>query len=139
MLAALNVLYVVAPHPIDVPPEYTLVASFASQPQFRFYEGVRAGPVYVYRNGRFLARAFFVSNVVSAANEDEMDRAVEKIDVREAAVVDAPAPAGPSVADGSDYVEISVSAAGALASRRRMHTDASWSSVKSGIQDGAPP
>ncbi len=29
MLAALNVLYVVAPHPIDVPPEYSLAASFA--------------------------------------------------------------------------------------------------------------
>ena len=115
MLAALNVLYVVAPHPIDVPPEYTLVASFASQPQFRFYEGVKTGPVYVYRNGRFLARAFFVSNVVSAANEEEMDRALENVDVREAAVVDRPAPTGMSVADASDYVEISGSAAGALA------------------------
>ena len=114
MLAALNVLYVVAPQPIDVPPEYTLAASFPSQPQFRFYEGVRTGPVYVYRNGRFLARAFFVSNVVSAANEEEMDRAVEKIDLREAAVVDAPAPAGPSIADAGDYIEISGSAAGRL-------------------------
>jgi hypothetical protein len=115
MLAALNVLFVVAPHAIDVPPEYTLVASFASQPQFRFYEGVRTGPVYVYRNGRFLARAFFVSNVVSAANEEEMDRAVEKVDLREAAVVDRPAPTGVSLADASDYVDVSKSAAGALA------------------------
>jgi hypothetical protein len=71
--------------------------------------------VYVYRNRRFLARAFFVSTVVSAANEEEMDRAVEKLDLREAAVVDRPAPAGMSVADASDYVEISRSAAGALA------------------------
>jgi hypothetical protein len=115
MLAALNVLYIVAPQPIDVPPEYTLVASFASQPQFRFYEGVRAGPVYVYRNGGFVARAFFVSNVVSAANEKEMDRAVENVDVRETAVIEAPAPTGKSVADASDYVEISASAPGALA------------------------
>jgi hypothetical protein len=115
MLAALNVLYVVAPHPIDVPPEFMLVASFASQPQFRFYEGVRTDPVYVYRNRRFLARAFFVSTVVSAANEEEIDRAVEKVDLREAAVVDRPAPTGTSVADVSDYVEISGSAAGALA------------------------
>ena len=115
MLAALNVLYVVAPHPIDVPPDYTLVASFASQPQFQFYEGVTTGPVYVYRSRRFLARAFFVSNVVSAANEEEMDRAVENVDLREAAVVDRPAPTGMSVADASDHVEISGSAAGALA------------------------
>ncbi len=114
MLAALNVLYVVAPHPIDVPPEYSLAASFANQPQFRFYEGVRTGPVYVYRNDRLLARAFFVSNVVSAAGEDEVDRTVEKIDLRETAVVDAPAPTGRSVADASDYIKISRSAAGAL-------------------------
>ena len=115
MLAALNVLYVVAPRPIEVPAEYILVASFASQPQFRFYEGVRTGPVYVYRNGRFLARAFFVSNVLSAANEDEMDRTVAKADLREAAVVGAPAPTGISVADAGDRVEITGSAAGALA------------------------
>jgi hypothetical protein len=114
MLAALNVLYVVAPHPIDVPPEYTLAASFASQPQFRFYEGVRSGPAYVYRNGRFLARAFFVSNVVSGANEEEVDRTVEKVDLRDTAVVDAPAPAGVSVADAGDSIKISRSAAGAL-------------------------
>src|SRR5206468_860242 len=41
MLAALNVRYVVAPDPIDAPREYSLAASFASQPQFRFFEGVR--------------------------------------------------------------------------------------------------
>jgi hypothetical protein len=114
MLAALNVLYVVAPHPIDVPPEYTLAASFPSQPQFRFYEGVRTGPVYVYRNDRFLARAFFISNVVSAPSEEEMDRAVQKADLRETAIVDALAPAGPSVADAGDDIEISGSAAGRL-------------------------
>jgi hypothetical protein len=114
MLAALNVLYVVAPRPIDIPPDFSLVASFAQQPQFRFYEGVKTGPVYVYRNDRFVARAYFVTDVVAAANEAEMDRAVEKIDVRNTAVVDAPAPAGKSVADGSDFVEVSKSAAGAL-------------------------
>ena len=114
MLAALNVIYVVAPHPIDVPPEYSLAASFASQPQFRFFEGVRTGPVYVYRNDRFLARAFFVSNVVSAADEEETDRTVEKVDLRETAVVDTPAPTGRSVADASDSIKISRAAAGEL-------------------------
>jgi hypothetical protein len=114
MLAALNVRYIVAPHPIDVPPEYSLAAWFASQPQFRFFEGVRTGPVYVYRNDRFLARAFFVSNVVSAADEEEIDRTVEKVDLRETAVVDALTPTGGSVADASDYIKISRSAAGAL-------------------------
>jgi hypothetical protein len=115
MLAALNGLYLVSPHPIEAPSELTLVASFANQPQFRFYEGVNTGPVYIYRNRRFLARAFFVSSVVSAANEAEIDRAMEKIDVRDVAVVDAAVPTGASVADASDHVEISRSAAGALA------------------------
>ena len=115
LLAALNVLYIVAPHPIEAPPEFTLVASFASQPQFRFYEGVKTGPVYVYRNSRFVARAFFVSDVVSAAGEVEIDDAVKKADVRDTAVVEAPAPAGTSVADAGDHIQISASAAGALA------------------------
>jgi hypothetical protein len=114
MLAALNVLYVVAPQPIDVPADYTLVASFERQPQFRFYEGVRTGPVYVYRNHRFLARAFFVSNVLSAASDKEEERAVQEIDLREAAVAGAPAAAGTSVADASDSVEIPRAVAGEL-------------------------
>jgi hypothetical protein len=114
MLAALNVLYVVAPQPIDVPADYTLAASFERQPQFRFYEGVKTGPVYVYRNDRFRARAFFVSNVLSAASEEEEERAVQEIDLREAAVAGASAASGMSVADPSDRVEIPRAAAGAL-------------------------
>jgi len=114
MLAALNVLYVVAAQPIDVPADYTLVASFEHQPQFRFYEGVRTGPAYVYRNDRFRARAFFVSNVLSAASDEEEERAVQAIDLREAAVAGAPAAAGMSVADASDRVEIPRAAAGSL-------------------------
>ena len=114
MLAALNVLYIVAPHPIVVPPEYTLVASFENQPQFRFYEGVGTGPAYVYRNQRFLARAFFVSNVVSAASGQEEERAMQKTDVTTEAVVGGPAGAGMSVADASDHVELRRTAAGAL-------------------------
>jgi hypothetical protein len=113
MLAALNVLYVVAPRPIDVPADYSLVASFENQPQFRFYEGVKTGPVYVYRNNRFLTRAFFVSRVQSAASEEEEERGVQTNDLREVAVVGAPA-SGASVADPSDHVEISKTAAGAL-------------------------
>ena len=114
MLAALNVLYVVAPHPIEIPTGFSLAAAFTGQPQFRFYEGVKTGPVFVYRNDQFVARAFFVTDVISAANETDMDRAVEKVDVRNTAVVDAPAPAGRSVAESSDYVEVSRAAAGAL-------------------------
>jgi hypothetical protein len=44
-----------------------------------------------------------------------------------------------SVADASDCVEISRSAQVRLPSQRGMRTDDSWSSAKSGIQDGVPP
>ncbi len=141
MLAALNVLYVVAPQPIDVPTDFTLVASFENQAQFRFYEGVKTGPVYVYRNDRFLTRAFFVSRVLSAASEDEEERAVQKIDLREAAVVGALA-SGMSVADASDRVEISRTEAGALdvaaqnASRRFLVISEIWHPGWSAVVDG---
>jgi len=115
MLAALNVLYVLSPRPIDVPTEFTLVNSFADQPQFRFYEGVKTGSVYVYRNRRPLARAFFVSNVVAAANETEVDRAVEHADLRHTAVVDGPAPSGVSVGEAGDFVTIVGSVPGVVA------------------------
>jgi len=115
MLAALNVLYVLSPRPIDVPTEFTLVNSFADQPQFRFYEGVKTGSVYVYRNRRPLARAFFVSNVVAAANEAEVDRAVEHADLRHTAVVDGPAPSGVSVGEAGDFVTIVGSVPGVVA------------------------
>jgi hypothetical protein len=114
MLAALNVLYIVAPRRIDVPDDYELVGEFSDQPQFRFYEGVRAGPVYVYRNRRFLARAFFASEVVAAATEDQMDRLVANLDLREKAVALPPSAAGMSVAGDGDYVRITASEAGSL-------------------------
>jgi hypothetical protein len=142
MLAALNVLYLVAPKRADVPPEYTLVASFDSQPQFRFYEGVKTGPVYVYRNNGFLARAFFVSRVLSAAGEEEEARAVQNTDLTEAAVVAAAAASGMSVADASDRVEISRPAAGALnvaaqnANRRFLVISEIWHPGWSAVVDG---
>ncbi len=144
MLSALNVLYIVSPRAIDVPDDYTLVASFPNQPQFRFYEGVRSGPVYVYRNQKFLKRAFYVSNVVTAASDDEMDRAMQRVDLRETAVVEGSASAGTSVADSNDSIEISKSSAGALtvaarnAHRRFLVISETWHRGWRASVDGHP-
>ncbi|MGH9387174.1 MAG: YfhO family protein [Vicinamibacterales bacterium] len=115
MLAALNVLYVVSPKPLELPAsEYTLFASFDSQPQFRFYQGRTMGPVYVYKNHRFVPRAFFVSNVIAAADESGVVKAVQQSDLRETAVVAAPAAGGKSTPTTRDRVEIVDSSAGSL-------------------------
>ncbi len=115
MLAALNVLYLVAPERIDVPAdEYALVASFDHQAQFRFYEGLASGPVQVYRNQRPLGRAFFVSRVVSAADERAAVADVLTTDLRETAVVPTPTNEGQSVRTATDRVDVREAAAGRL-------------------------
>jgi hypothetical protein len=115
MLAALNVLYLVSPKPLDLPAgEYDLVASFDSQPQFLFYEGEVSGPVYVYKNLRFLPRAFFVSNVIGTADESEAVEAIQQTGVRETAVTDATGVAGSSIPSPDDHVDIVEASAGKL-------------------------
>ena len=94
-------------------PEYTLVALFASQPQFLILRGREGRSWYVVTVTQVPCARVFVSNVVSRPTRMRMDRAMEKVD-GEAAVVEAPAPTK-SAADASDYVEISASTAGALA------------------------
>jgi hypothetical protein len=115
MLDALNVLYVVSPKPANFrAEEFTLVRSFDAQPQFRFYDGMATGPIYVYKNSRDLPRAFFVSNVIAVEDETAVVVAVQQTDVRETAVVAAPVPAGKSTPSAGDRVEIARSAAGEL-------------------------
>lgn len=116
LLAALNVLYLVSPKPLEIPAdEYMLEGSFDRQKQFRFYEGIASGPAYVYRNLRFLPRAFFVSDVISAPDERAVVGAVEQVDVRKTAVITAPAAGGASAGSPDDKVAIFKSSAGELA------------------------
>jgi hypothetical protein len=114
MLAALNVRYLVSSAPLDVPPtDYTLLARFADQPQFHFYEGMRTGPAYVYRNDRFLPRAFFATSVKPASSDAAGVALVEGADLRDTAVVWGPA-AGESAASTTDRVAIRRASAGEL-------------------------
>ena len=115
LLAALNVLYLVSSRPVELPPtDFSLLRSFDWQPQFRFYEGIVKGPVYVYKNLRFLPRAFFVSNVINARDEGAAINAIQQADVRENAVVVAPAAGGSSASSAGDQVDIGRSEAGIL-------------------------
>ena len=127
MLAALNVLYVVSPRPVDLPTtDFSLVNSFDSEPQFRFYEGLVKGPVYVYKNLRFLPRAFFVTDVISAHDEGAAVAAIKHADVRQNAVVVAPTPGGNSSSTAGDGVEIVRSGAGVLVSLQEMQNRDSY-------------
>jgi len=89
MLAALNVRFIVSPRTLDEPPAgFVLAGSFEEQPQFRFYEGIRRGPVFLYRNERFLGRAFFAATVRLVDSATAAVREVERADLRETAVVE---------------------------------------------------
>lgn len=145
LLAALNVLYIVSAERLEIPSnEYALVGSFDHQPQFRFYEGMATGPAYVYKNLRFLPRAFFVSTVISASDERAVLKAVEETDVRETAVVAAPAPGGPSAATDGDRIEIRRASGGELellarnAARRFVLLSEVWHPGWSVRVDGRP-
>jgi hypothetical protein len=124
LLAALNVRYVVSPRPVDPAPSgFTLAHVYEDQPQFVFYQGMTKGPVYVYRNDRFLQRAFFVDAVQTVTDEAAMTDAVLDADVRETAVV-LGAESGPSPHDAADAVTVRESGNGGLrvtthAARRR--------------------
>jgi uncharacterized membrane protein YfhO len=124
LLAALNVRYVVSPRPVDPAPSgFTLAHVYEDQPQFVFYQGMTKGPVYVYRNDRFLQRAFFVDAVQTVTDEAAMTDAVLDADVRQTAVV-LGAQSGPSPHDGADAVTVRESRNGGLrltthAARRR--------------------
>ena len=115
MLAALDVGYLTSPDPVDVPPaEFSLAGVFNDQPGFRFYEGLTTGPVRLYRNRRPLGRAFFVSNVVQAVNEDHEIALTINADLRTTAIAMAPARGGASNAAPGDRVEIRHRSAGHL-------------------------
>jgi len=115
MLAALNVDYLVAPAGAPVPSgEYRMVRSFENQPQFHFYEGLRTGPVRVYRNQRPLGRAFFVSDVVAAGDDRAAVTAVLNADFRATAVVEGASSGSVSIPNPGDRVDLILAAPGQL-------------------------
>ncbi len=98
MMDVLNVKYIVSPIPLEFPDEhFEQVAEYADQPMFRLYYGMRRTGVWIYRNRRFLPRAFFADEVVAVRRPEEIIPAIQFRDLRTTAVVladrdQAPAP-----------------------------------------------
>jgi hypothetical protein len=98
LLDALNVKYLVSPAPLTFPGgELEYVTTLKNVRLFYFYRGFRQGDLYIYRNTRFLSRAFWASKLVEAGDEMEMSAGVCFSDPRESAVV--PRAAGGAIAN----------------------------------------
>lgn len=77
LLRTLNVKYLVTQRPARFADgAFELLGAFTDQPVFTFYEGLRSGPLYVYRHRRPLGRAFFVDRVIAARDEAAMLKAM---------------------------------------------------------------
>ena len=90
MLDALNVKYLVAPVPLEdfLGNQYELVTVFRDSPVFYFYKGLQYWTLYVYRNRRFMPRAFWAGQLLPADSESQMGSQVQGTpDLRDATAV----------------------------------------------------
>ncbi len=88
MMDLLNVKYIVSPGALEFPNgHFVPVAAFEDQPMFVIYQGMTRGSTYLYRNVRFLPRAFWADAVVTVAQEEKLLEAVRSRDLRTTAVV----------------------------------------------------
>ena len=89
LLDALNVKYVVSPIPLWQVEQagFHEEAHLMSQPIFTFFEGMTRSDLYIYRNDRFLERAFWGRQVIGVKDRDGMIAAVQGHDLRTSAIV----------------------------------------------------
>ncbi len=107
LLDALNVKYILSFVPLTFPKgEYELVETFRSQPAFILYRGVAKADIFLYRNNRFLPRAFWARRTVEAADSNAAISLMQGSDLRNEAVVEGAAPAVPSIPDAADTAEV---------------------------------
>lgn len=98
LLDALNVKYLLAPVPPQLPSErFEMVAHFRDQPVFVFYEGMARTDVFIYRNKKALPRAFWVERVVPAQGEDGARAEIQRSVLENLAVVQGSGAQGASV------------------------------------------
>jgi len=93
LLDALNVKYLLAPFPLQPPPDrFEPVGSFRNQPVFVFYKGVERIDVFAYRNTHVLPRVFWVERVAVVSDENQMRNEVLRGDLRGVAIVEGTGP-----------------------------------------------
>jgi len=83
------VKYVVSPIPLRQVEQagFHEDARLISQPIFTFFEGMTRSDLYIYRNDRFLERAFWARQVVGVKDRAGMIAAVQGHDLRTTAIV----------------------------------------------------
>jgi len=93
LLDALNVKYVATATEVEPPEGYRLVAAFESEPRFVFYDGMRRGALYLYRNEDAFERAYWAPEILPVAGIGDAALAVRSRSLREVAVVEGFGPA----------------------------------------------
>lgn len=88
LFEALNVKYILARTPQELPPDrFEVVGQFQNQPLFVLYRGMRRNNVIIYRDKRSQPRIFWVKRIVAAQGEDEAIAAIQGHDLHDFAVV----------------------------------------------------
>ena len=116
LLDALNVKYLLAPFPLQLPPDrFEPVGSFRDQPVFVFYQGVERIDVFAYRNTHVLPRVFWAERVVVVSDENHMRNEVLRGDLSGVAIAEGTGPtSGFSQGSTSDHVKVVEAADGYL-------------------------
>jgi hypothetical protein len=115
LLDALNVKYVLAPFPLQLPSDqFEPVGQYHDQPVFVFYKGVERIDVFVYRNKSVLPRAFWAGRVVRVVGEDDMRTTLQQGDLRNLAVIQGIGPGDATPGSPNDQVKIVEAADGYL-------------------------
>jgi hypothetical protein len=107
LLDALNVRYVLAPFPLQLPPDqFEPVGQYHDQPVFVFYKGVERIDVFVSRNKSVLPRAFWAGRVVRVVSEDDRRTTLQQGDLRNLAVIQGIGPGEATPGSPNDQVKI---------------------------------
>jgi len=124
LLDALNVKYVLAPFPLQLPSDrFEPVGQYHDQPVFVFYKGVERIDVFVYRNKSVLPRAFWAERVVHVVGEDDMRTTLQQNNLRHLAVIRGIGPGDATPGSPNDQVKVVEAADGYLSMETVSGTD----------------
>jgi hypothetical protein len=114
LLDALNVKYVLAPFPLQLPADqFKFVGQYHDQPVFVISKGVERIDVFIYRNKTALPRAFWTERVVRVV-ADDMRNTLQHGDIRSLAVIQGIGPEEATPGLPNDQVKVVGAADGYL-------------------------